>query len=225
MNDSKIKTIIAYTRVSTDEQASSGSGIQAQEDAIARASEHYRWEVEDTYSDPGVSGCVRYQDRPGLAAAVAALNDGQADALAISKLDRLSRSMIDFAELAIVAKEHGWDLVALDLGMDTSTPAGGFVLNVLGAFAQFEREMISSRTKEGLAVRRRQGIIGGRPRIISPEVRARIVREREEGKSLEQIANALEADGVATAQGGERWRHSTVSYILQSEAKERNRAE
>ena len=76
----------------------------------------------------------------------------------VAKLDRLSRSMLDFAALMNAAQKQGWALVALDLGVDTSTPYGEMMANVLATFAQFERRLISQRTKEALAQKRAAGV-------------------------------------------------------------------
>jgi DNA invertase Pin-like site-specific DNA recombinase len=85
------------------------------------------------------------------------LREGDAKALVASKLDRLSRSMIDFTGLMATAQKQGWALVALDCAVDTTTPAGEAMANVLATFAQFERRLISQRTKDALAVKGRWG--------------------------------------------------------------------
>jgi len=88
--------------------------------------------------------------RPGLASALEQLDADQADTLVVSKLDRLSRSLLDFAALVERSRRNGWTLVALDLAVDTTTPSGEMLANVLAAFAQFERRLIGQRTKEGV---------------------------------------------------------------------------
>jgi DNA invertase Pin-like site-specific DNA recombinase len=106
--------------------------------------------------------------------------------------------------------------VALDLGVDTTTAAGEMMANVLASFAQYERRIIGQRTRDALAIKRAQGVRLGRPRTLAGDVRARIVAEREEGRSLRAIAAGLDVDGVATAQGGARWYPSTVRAVLES---------
>src|SRR5205823_11817299 len=120
--------------------------------------------------------------------ALRVLKAGDASALVVAKLDRLSRSMLDFTGLMAKAQKQNWALVALDCAVDTSTPAGEAMANMLATFAQFERRLISQRTKEALAVKRAQGVRIGRPRAMADEVVARIRREREAGRTLSAIA-------------------------------------
>ena len=151
-----------------------------------------------------------------LAAALDSLDRGEADLLVVSKLDRLSRSIADFAALHERARRHGWHIQCLDLGVDVSTPAGEFVANTMASVSQLERRLISARTKEALAVRRDQGVRLGRPVTLSADVRDRIVKDRRQGLSLQAIANRLNEDGIPTAQGGQQWYPSTVSKVLKS---------
>jgi DNA invertase Pin-like site-specific DNA recombinase len=130
------------------------------------------------------------------------------------KLDRLSHSLLDFATLMATAQKQGWALVALDCTLDTTTPAGEAIANVLATFAQFERRLISQRTREALALKRSQGVRLGRPPKMSQYVIDRIRRERAAGKSLAAIANGLNADRIPTAQGGRSWYPATVRYTL-----------
>ena len=98
--------------------------------------------------------------------------------------------------------------------MDTSTPAGEMMANVLATFAQFERRMIGQRTKDALAQKRAAGVRLGRPRSLSEQVVQRIVNQRATGETLQSIADGLNTDGVATAQGGSLWRPSSVRAVL-----------
>jgi DNA invertase Pin-like site-specific DNA recombinase len=147
-------------------------------------------------------------------AALDTLQRRQADALVVAKLDRLSRSMLDFTAIMAKAQKQSWALVALDCAVDTTTPAGEAMANVLATFAQFERRLIGQRTREAMAEKRKQGVRFGRPLSLPVNVRARIVRERKAGRSLAAIAAGLNADGVATAQGGRQWWPSTVRSSL-----------
>jgi len=113
-----------------------------------------------------------------------------------------------------VAQRQSWGLVALDVNVDTTTPAG----EAMGTFAQFERRLIGQRTRDALAAKRAAGVQLGRPRSLPAEVVERVVREREGGRSLRAIAQGLDADGVATAQGGKSWYASTVRSVLRSAA-------
>ena len=131
-----------------------------------------------------------------------------------AKLDRLSRSMIDFTALMATAQKQGWALVALDCAVDTTTPAGEAMANVLATFAQFERRLISQRTREALAVKRSQGVRLGRPPTLAARTVSRIRREREQGKTLAAIADGLTATRSRrrTAAGGTLRRFGPCSH-------------
>lgn len=206
--------VLGYVRVSTEEQRSSGAGLAAQKAAIEAECRRRGWELVDTLEDAGYS--ARDMRRPGIRAAREMLTAGKADGLVVAKLDRLSHSMIDFTALMAEAQKRSWALVALDCAVDTTTPAGEAMANVLATFAQFERRLIGQRTREALASKRAQGVRLGRPRTLDPKIARRIGRERRDGASLREIADRLNDDGVATAHGGRRWWPETVRSVLRA---------
>jgi DNA invertase Pin-like site-specific DNA recombinase len=152
--------------------------------------------------------------RPGLQRALQMIERGDASGLIVAKLDRLSRSLIDFATLVERSRKRGWEIVVLDLNVDTTTPTGEAMAGMLAVFAQWERRMIGQRTKDALAVKRAQGAKLGRPSQMPVQVRTRIKRLRDRGWSYPRIANKLNADKVATAQGGRCWYPATVRAAL-----------
>jgi DNA invertase Pin-like site-specific DNA recombinase len=121
----------------------------------------------------------------------------------VAKLDRLSRSMLDFSKLMSKATSEHWALVALDVAVDTSTPSGEAMANMLATW-----------TKEALAVKKASGVRLGRPPTMPQAVVRRIQRQRARGDSLRKIADDLNEDGVPTAQGGVRWYAATVRHVL-----------
>lgn len=199
---------VGYARVSTSEQGDSGAGLEAQRAAIQAESHRRGWELVRILQD--VASGKSTNGRQGLAEAVRTIERGDAGALVVAKLDRLSRSLMDFAGLMERSRKKGWALVALDLGVDTTTPSGEMMANVLALFAQFERRMIGQRTKDALAVKRAQGVRLGRPRTIPEGVRSRIRRMHSHGRSLSAIAGVLNAENVPRAHGGRAWYASTV---------------
>jgi DNA invertase Pin-like site-specific DNA recombinase len=205
--------VVGYIRVSTAEQADSGAGLAAQRAAITAAAESKGWELVTILEDAGVSA-KSTKGRTALAASLAMIEAGAADALVVSKLDRLSRSLLDFAQLMHRAQDAGWAIVVLDSDFDMTTPSGRLMANMLASFAEFERSMISQRTKDGLAAKKAAGVRVGRPRGVPERVRARIERERASGRSLRAIADGLNADAIPTGQGGSQWHASTVSKLL-----------
>ncbi len=208
---------IAYIRCSTEEQADSRAGLDAQRAAILAEAQRRGWDEADLtfVEDAGFSG--KNLDRPGIEIALDALRHRKADTLVVSKLDRLSRSLIDFAGLMQRASREHWALVALDLGVDTSTPAGEAMAAVLATFAQFERRLTGERTKAALAVKKAAGVRLGRPRLIPDDIVARIVTQRSAGMTLRAIADGLNTDAVPTAMGGRCWYVSTVQVVLRAE--------
>jgi DNA invertase Pin-like site-specific DNA recombinase len=207
-------TAIGYVRVSTADQAGSGAGLLAQRAAIEAACCQRGWQLSDVIQDAGQSG--RTLSRPGLQHALEALAACRAQVFVVAKLDRLSRSLMDFAGLMERSRSEGWALVALDLGVDTSTPQGEMMAAVMASFAQYERRLIGQRTKEALDARRSQGVKLGRPTVVSRELRMRIQQLRDSGMSFRAIAAELESQGVAAPRGGTRWHGNSVRRLLPS---------
>jgi len=205
----EIPRCIGYTRVSTAEQE---AGPEAQLVAIKAAVAARGWELAAVFHDNGVSGTVAPGDRQELARALAMLDDGQAEVLIAAKVDRISRSVLDFAELADRSERNGWQLLTLDVPLDPATHYGKLMRTMLAAFAEMERDMISMRTRDALAVKRSQGVTLGRPVQIPADVAARIRQLREEELTWQAIADTLNADGVPTARGGQ-WKWSTVRDV------------
>lgn len=202
----------SYARCSTEEQAEKRNGLEAQRATIDSEAERRGWDVEH-YTDAGVTGKVI---GPSLREVLQLLASGQGDGLVVAKLDRLSRSIVNAANIIEAAQAQGWSLVVLDLGVDLTTAAGRMVAMNLVNFAQYERELISERTKAGLAAKRARGERLGRPRLTKPGVVRRIVMDRNSGLSFAKIATALEAEGVLSPAGRPNWQASTVRRIYVS---------
>ncbi len=209
--------VVLYTRVSTGEQADSGAGLAAQESQLRAEAVRRGWDVVALLSDAGASGSTM-RKRPALAQALALVDGGQVDVLAVAKLDRLSRSVLDFAQLMVRAGRLGWGLVALDLGVDTTTASGRLVANVMVSVAEWERDIIGQRTREALAEKRAAGVRLGGPQLVPPAIVRRVVDEQRAGRSLRAIAAGLTADEVPTARGGAAWSSSSVQAVLRSQS-------
>lgn len=208
--------LVGYVRVSTDEQAGSGLGLRAQREAIKRDCEHRGRTLGVIYSDTA-SG--RSMDRrEGLQQALSELENGTASGLIVAKLDRLSRSLLDFASLMERSRSEGWSLIALDLGVDTSTPQGELMASVLATFSQFERRLIGQRTRDALAELKAQGVELGRPRLLGDDLAERVRSMRSGGMTLQAIADTLNAEGVPTATGQGIWKTGTVHHLISRRA-------
>lgn len=207
-------TAVGYLRVSTDEQAESGAGLAAQRAAIEQIAAAKGWTVTAWHTDDGLSGGMSPAERPGLAAALEAVQTGQAERLVVAKMDRLSRRYRDAVLLMEAALDEGWPLYIADIDADMTTQSGRLTCRLLAAIAEDERDRIRTRTREALAAKRAAGVRLGRPSSLSREVVARIIAERDAGAGYQRIADGLEADGVPTAQGGARWHAATVRRVL-----------
>lgn len=210
-NDGQTR-VIGYVRVSTDKQADSGAGLESQRRTIEAECARRGWQLADMITDDGCS--AKNLNRPGFQKAIASLADGQAEALMVAKLDRLSRSVADVCQVGDMAAHHGFDLVILDSPIDTSSPYGRAQLNMMATFAQLERELIGLRTKEALAVKKSQGVQLGRRVDMSKDVEQTILKMRRDGATMTAIAEHLNNQGVKTARGGTQWYQSTVSKVL-----------
>lgn len=208
--------VVGYVRVSTTAQGESGLGMDAQHRTITAETARRGWALVGVETDEGVSAAA--STRPGLDRALARLRAGEADALVVAKLDRLARSTLGFAELLAVASRGGWAVVALDLGVDMTTPSGRLVANVMACVAEWERDAIRARTTEALAAAKARGTRLGRPRRIDPALLARIVSLRATGASHRQIAAALTAAGVPTPTGRSVWNPGSIGGYLASHA-------
>jgi len=206
--------VVGYLRVSHEDSARTGYGLADQRARIEGEAERRGWSVM-WVKDEAISG--RNLERPGLARGLDSLKRKGASALVVAKLDRLSRSVGDFASLVERAQREDWQLVILDLGVDTTTPAGKLVANMFAALAQWEREVIAERTRAGLAVARANGVRLGRPSGIPDDLLERIRDLRDGGSTLQQIADQLTSEGIPTAQGGRRWWPSTVAVALSTQ--------
>jgi DNA invertase Pin-like site-specific DNA recombinase len=204
--------VLGYTRVSTEEQAEKRNGLEAQVAAIDAEAERRGWVVEH-FADEGKSG--KYINE-GLRDALELLASGQADGLVVAKMDRLARSISNAVNIIGMAREQKWSLVVLDLGIDLTTPTGRAMAHMMATFAEFERELIATRIREGMAAKKRRGESVGRPRLAKPGVVRRIVLDRDAGLSFDRIARALGAEGVLSPAGLPNWQSSTVRRIYQS---------
>lgn len=201
------KHMIGYIRVSTEEQERSGLGVEAQEAAIITECERRDWTYELLYD----LGCSGKHVNPELRRGLDMLSAGQFDGLMVAKLDRLARSVRHASAIIDSAVTQDWALVVLDNALDLTTPGGRAMANMLATFAELERDLIATRTREALAARKARGLHNGRRTAIPAAVLRRIVLDREEqGLSFCRIAAGLTDDAVLSPTGLPAWQESTV---------------
>lgn len=163
--------IIGYARVSTDDQ-----NLDAQEDALKTAG------AERLFAEK-ITGSIR--NRPELDKLLDQLRKD--DVVVVTKYDRLARSLVDLLDIIKVIKDRGAGFRSLAEDIDTTTSAGMLIFHVFASVAQFERERISERTKEGLAAAKRRGRVGGRPPALSAAQKKEVRTMKEAGRSITEI--------------------------------------
>jgi DNA invertase Pin-like site-specific DNA recombinase len=204
---------IIYLRVSTLEQGVSGLGLEAQEAAASDYCARQGFEVVEVVRE--VQSGKSTKKRPLLIAALERCRKGEAEILIASNVSRLSRSIGDLADMLEEAGKRGYGIAALDTGLDTTTPAGKMVFQILGVAAEYERAIIADRTKKALAAKKARGERVGRVSTLDLETVHLIQTYRAQGLSFALIARELNAQGVATGQKeGAAWYGSTVRKVL-----------
>lgn len=205
--------LAGYIRVSTTDQALDGYGLAAQEAAIRSACETRGWALAGLFSDEGKSG--KTLEREALSRALSTISSGDAHGLVVAKLDRLSRSVADVARLLEWFAAADAALIAIDVGVDTSTPGGRLIAGIFATIAEWERHTIGDRTKAGLAAARAAGHPISRSAVTdNSKLHRRIQRMRSRGMTLQAIADRLNAENVPTLRGGATWRPSAIQRAV-----------
>jgi site-specific DNA recombinase len=221
--------IVGYSRVSTDAQANEGVSLDAQRVRLEAwcAMRGFPFEPADLFVDAGLSG-KRSDNRPALRAALdtVCISGG---VLVVYSLSRLARSVKDTLAIAERIERAGADLVSLSEQLDTTTASGKMLFRLLAVLAEFERDLISERTRAALNHKRgRSERIGQVPygSRLEPDGRTLVPDEAEhrvlasirgmdaEGKSLRAIAAELDGRGVPTKRGGPAWAVSTIKRLI-----------
>jgi DNA invertase Pin-like site-specific DNA recombinase len=199
-----------YIRVSTDEQADSRLGLEAQRASVSEACVRRGYDLAGFFEDAGLSGGSTR--RPALQELLGTVRAGEG--IVVAKLDRLSRSVHDFAGLVKVARREGWSPIVLDPDLDLATPNGRLVANIIVSVAEWEADIIGQRTREALQAKVARGErVGGTP-LITGGLAEEIRELRAGGLTLREICADLEARGVPTPRGGLVWRPSSLQGVL-----------
>ena len=143
----KAKRAVLYVRVSTDQQS-----VESQVRELRQLAERRGWQVADIYCDAGISGAKGREQRPGLDALLMDASRRRFDVVMAWAIDRLGRSLNDLLGTIQHLEAVGVDLYLDQQSIDTTTPAGRLLLQMTGAFAEFERSMIRQRVRAGLSV-------------------------------------------------------------------------
>jgi DNA invertase Pin-like site-specific DNA recombinase len=163
--------------------------------ALTEVAQRSGWTVVQTFSDEGISGAKGREKRPGYDALLKAVARREVDIVAAWSVDRLGRSLSDLVAFLTDIQTKGCDLYLHQQAIDTSTPSGRMMFQMLGVFAEFERSMIRARVLSGIERSRAKGVRLGRPPI--PPIRLKKVEEGlRAGQSIRVVAKAT---GVSTA--------------------------
>ena len=218
-----MKTAIGYIRVSTEQQEKEGVSLDTQRAKIESWCKANDYELAHVYVDAGISG-KSMDKRTGLQDALKATGKGMA--LIVYSLSRLARSTQDTLSIADTINKRCADLVSITEHIDTTGAMGKMLFQLMAVFSEFERNVISERTKSALAHKKAKGekyapVPFGysevEKRLVVVQAEAQIVTEilekRKAGTSMQKIADALNVQGVIGKQGG-RWYASSVKCIL-----------
>jgi DNA invertase Pin-like site-specific DNA recombinase len=190
------KNIALYLRVSTADQS-----VENQERELAAAAKRAGWTIAAVFKDVGISGAKGRDKRPAFDRLCKAITRREFDLVAAWSVDRIGRSLQDLVHFLGEVHASGVDLYLHQQGLDTSTPAGKALFQMMGVFSEFERAMIVERTKAGMARARAQGKRIGRP-TLTPKLRARIAELSANGATAYAIGKALGID-----------RHTAAKYV------------
>lgn len=155
-----MKRVALYLRVSTGEQT-----IENQERELRAVAERAGWQITAVFADAGISGAKGRDKRPGFDQLLKAATRRQFDMIAAWSVDRLGRSLQDLVGFLSEIQGAGVDLYLHQQAIDTSTPAGRALFQMMGVFAEFERSMIRERVNSGIARAKANGQRFGRPRV------------------------------------------------------------
>jgi DNA invertase Pin-like site-specific DNA recombinase len=181
----KSKRVALYARVSTDQQTTDN-----QLHELRAVAERHGWTIAGEFVDQGVSGAKGRDKRPQFDALAQAVSRREFEMVAAWSVDRLGRSLQDLVVFLNELHAKRVDLFLHQQGLDTSTPAGRMMFQMMGVFAEFERAMIVERVKAGLARAKAMGTKIGRPKV-SPEVEQRIRDLYAAGMGRVKIAKTL----------------------------------
>ena len=214
---------IGYTRVSTEQQAASGLGLEAQQQAISEAASRLGLVLGETFIDSGLSGKLGLEDRPSLFAAINALKRG--DVLIVAKRDRLGRDVVAVAMIERLVERKGCRILSADGSGNGDDAASLLQRRILDAFAEYEALIIGQRTKAALAAKRGRGERNGNlpygfradgqtliAHAAEQQVLAVLRELQQEGLTLRAIAAELNRQGFTTRRGS-AWRHQYVAAL------------
>lgn len=218
--------LIGYLRVSTDQQADSGLGLEAQKHVIVEYIKKHKICSYEFFEDAGLSGTIALDKRPGMVSAIGSLRKG--DILAVAKRDRLGRDMLVLAMIEAAVKRKGARIISTaGEGTDSDDPASALFRHMIDGFAIYERLIIGARTKAALKVKKEKGQRVGHipfgsklsadgihlePNDEEQRILKLIRKLRIQSLSIREIAKAMNIKGKLNR--GSRWNHASVHRMI-----------
>jgi site-specific DNA recombinase len=203
--------VVGYTRVSTSEQATDGVSLCVQAEKIGAYSVVKDWRLTALIEDTGQS--AKSLARPGMQRLLSIVEAGEVDAVIIYKLDRLTRSVSDLAELMKLFARKGIALVSLQESLDATTATGELMMNLLMSVSQWERKVIGERTRDAMQRLKARGERYCHAVFEDADMLALMQQYRQAGLSYGVIAEKLNTEGIPATLGS-RWLANTVRRIL-----------
>ena len=216
---------MSYCRVSTEDQSQFGVSLQAQEQKIKQYADLYGFKISENISDSGYS--AKNLNRPGVQKILEMMQKKEIEAVIVAKLDRLTRSIRDLADIVELANKKDISLVSVNEHIDTGTAAGRMILNMLGVISQWERETIGERTSAALQYKKESGkvyncnaLYGYRnengqliPVQAEQEAITFMLHFREQNYSFKAIAKKLNENGISSRTGNP-WHGEQVRRVI-----------
>jgi len=188
------RRVALYTRVSTDQQVTANQELE-----LRSVAHRNGWDIAAVFCDAGISGAKGRDMRPGLDGLMKGVARKDFDVVAAWSVDRLGRSLQNLVGFLADLHSKGIDLYLHQQGVDTTTPSGRAMFQMMGVFAEFERSMIRERVNAGLRRAKAQGKKLGRPMISNQKAAAIRLALKEGKQGIRKIAASLET-GVGTVQ-------------------------
>ncbi|HEV3154614.1 MAG TPA: recombinase family protein [Candidatus Baltobacteraceae bacterium] len=221
------RKIVGYVRVSTEDQAREGVSLASQRARIAAYCEAMQLDLAEIVEDAGIS--AKSLHRPGMQRIMQGVRIGEIGAVVALKLDRLTRSTRDFADLLDTFSKADAALISMTESLDTKSAGGRLVANIMANVAQWEREAIGERTRDALAHMRQERKAYGRTPFGYRRVGNELVEDRKQqtalreaqcmhksGASYRQIASKLMEMRVKPNGGAKEWHAASVRAMLSS---------
>ncbi|MDY6965724.1 MAG: recombinase family protein [Halobacteriota archaeon] len=190
--DSELKKVGIYVRVSTEEQATSGISLDAQVEKLEQYCNLNGWDILRKYVDAGLSGSTI--DRPELQKMIDDCRGGLINVILVYKLDRLSRSLRDIILTIDELREYGVDFVSLTEQIDTTTAVGQLMFHIIGAFAEFERNIIRERVIFGMDKKAKDGHVQYKAPFGYEYIDGKLIVDDEEAEIIKDIYIAYLVD-------------------------------